>query len=137
MAMLIALVIFITVLTGLLAVWHVAMSPRYAVRERIDRYVEVTPAGRVEVGENFGTTTLTGWRAFVRNMSRHFAWSGRSQALERKLTRAGVPLRGAEFAVICVGTMLAGAAAMFLLGHGKPAPMLAGAAVGYMLPMLV
>ncbi len=140
MPILIALVIFITVLTVLLVVWNMAMSTRYAVRERIDRYVELAPAGpaaREEIRESFGTTTLTGWRALVRSMSRHFAWSGRSHSMERKLTRAGLPLRGAEFAVICAGAMLAGAAAMFLLGHGKPAPMLAGAAVGYMLPVLV
>lgn len=137
MALLIASVVFISVLTLMVAVWHAAMSTRFAVQERIGRYVAVSPAGREEPAESFKAPVLTGWRAIVRNMSRHFAWSGRSQALERKLTRAGVPLRGAEFAAICAGTMLAGAALMFLVGHGKPVAMLGGAVAGYILPVLV
>lgn len=136
MPLLIALLIFITVLTGLLAIWQLAISPRYVVQARIGRYVEMSPAGKEEASEAFGTT-LTGWRAFVRNMSRYFVWSGRSRALERKLIRAGLPLRGAEFAVICAGTMVTGAAVMFLIGHGNPVTMLIGAAAGYLLPTLV
>jgi tight adherence protein B len=136
MAGLIALIAFVAVLTGLLAVWRVAMSSRQAVRERINRYVEVPADAAEEAAEALGTT-LTGWRAFVRSMSRHFEWSGRSKTLEHKLVQAGLPLKGAEFAVICVGTMAAGAAAMFLASGGNAIMMLAGVAVGYLLPMLV
>ncbi|MDR7866088.1 MAG: type II secretion system F family protein [Sporomusaceae bacterium] len=135
MAGLIALIAFVAVLTGLIAGWHVVMSSRQAVRERINRYVEVSDAAD-EAAEALGTT-LTGWRAFVRSMSRHFEWSGRSKTLEHKLIQAGLPLKGAEFMVICVGTMAAGAAGLFLVSGGKTVMALTGVAIGYMLPVLI
>lgn len=135
MAGLIALIAFFAVLACLIAVWHVVMSSRQTVRERITRYVEVPDAAE-EAAEALGAT-LTGWRAFVRSMSRHFEWSGRSKTLEHKLIQAGMPLKGAEFMVICVGTMAAGAAAMFLVSGGKTIMALTGVALGYMLPVLI
>ncbi len=135
MAGLIALIAFFAVLACLIAVWHVVMASRQVVRERINRYVE-GPDSADEAAEALGTT-LTGWRAFVRSMSRHFEWSGRSKTLEHKLTQAGLPLKGAEFMVICVGTMAAGAAALFLVSGGKTIMALAGVAIGYMLPVLI
>lgn len=132
MAGAIALLTFVAVLAGLAAIWRAAMSSRYDLRERVGRYVEV-PADTGDEGGTLGGA-LTGWRAFLRSMSRHFVWSGRSRALERKLVQAGLPLKGAEFAVICAGAMLAGAAAMFVLSGGKAMAALFGMPAGYLLP---
>ncbi len=134
MAEVAALSTFLAVLAVLAAVWRSATATQQTLRGRIGRYVEVMPAVREAAVETRGTE-LTGWRAFVRNMSRHFAWSGRSRSLERKLVQAGMPLKGAEFAVICAGTMVAGGAAMFVAGGG-PLLVLPGVAVGYLVPML-
>ncbi len=130
-----ALLTFLAVLAALAAFWRSVTATRQTVRERIGQYIEATPAAREAAVETRGPE-LTGWRAFVRNMSRHFVWSGRSRALEHKLIQAGVPLKGAEFAVICAGTMVAGGAALFAAGGGRPVLMLAGVAAGYLLPVL-
>jgi tight adherence protein B len=130
-----ALLTFLAVLAVLAAAWRSATATQQALRERMGQYLEASPAGGGAAAETRGPE-LTGWRAFVRNMSRHFVWSGRSQALERKLVQAGLPLKGAEFAVICAGTMVAGGAAMFAAGGGRPMLVLVGVAVGYLVPML-
>lgn len=130
-----ALLTFLAVLAALAAAWRSATATQQALRERMGQYLEASPAGGGAAAETRGPE-LTGWRAFVRNMSRHFVWSGRSQALERKLVQAGLPLKGAEFAVICAGTMVAGGAAMFAAGGGRPMLVLVGVAVGYLVPML-
>jgi tight adherence protein B len=130
-----ALLTFLAVLAVLAAAWRSATATQQALRERMGQYLEASPAGGGAAAETRGPE-LTGWRAFVRNMSHHFVWSGRSQALERKLVQAGLPLKGAEFAVICAGTMVAGGAAMFAAGGGRPMLVLVGVAVGYLVPML-
>jgi tight adherence protein B len=55
--------------------------------------------------------------------------------VEHRLVQAGLPLRGSEFAVICLGTTLAGEIVFFLLSGGKIMIGMAGGLVGYLVPI--
>jgi len=136
MAVLIALISFLAILAGFAAIWYYAVLPKQAIRERIGNYVELSP-GPVQLAAGFGQKkVLTGWRATVRDMSRHFEWSGQSKGLENKLIRAGLPLRGSEFAAVWAGSMIGSAAVLFVISGGKLFMASLGVVFGYILPQV-
>ena len=134
MAALIALISFLAILAGFAAIWYYAVLPKQAIRERIGNYVELSP-GPEQLTAGFGQKkVLTGWRATVRDVSRHFEWSGQSKGLENKLIRAGLPLRGSEFAAVWAGSMIGSAAVLFVISGGKLFMASLGVVFGYILP---
>ncbi len=136
MAAIITLIAFVTVLVVLLAVWNYVTVPQRALRDRLEQYVELSPATAQPAAVLGAKAPLTGWRATVRNMSRHFEWSGQSRGLRSKLIQAGLPLKGSEFAAIWAGSVTVCALLLFFLSGGKPLMTLIGIAVGFILPLV-
>ncbi|MDR3562940.1 MAG: type II secretion system F family protein [Negativicutes bacterium] len=136
MPAMITLIAFLAVLIGLMAVWHYVMLPQRAMRQRLEQYVELSPAITQSAVALVSQKELTGWRATVRNMSRHFEWSGQSRMLRNKLIQAGLPLRGSEFAAIWAGSVTGCALLLFFISGGKPLMTSIGIAVGFILPLV-
>ncbi|MDR3559878.1 MAG: type II secretion system F family protein [Negativicutes bacterium] len=132
----IAVLSFLSMLVGLFAVWHYATLPQQMVRARMAHYIELPMSVTPTAAESRQRQELTGWRATVRRLSRHFEWSGQSQALETMLIRAGLPLRGSEFAAIWAGVVIASVLLMFILGGGTPVMTVTGIVLGFALPLL-
>ncbi len=137
MAFVIAAVTFMAVLTALAALVYFVSSSRRELAGRLSRYVELPEAGSVPLQVPLGGAGLSGWRAFVRRLSRYFESPHRSRQVERKLVQAGLPLRASEFMVICAGLAGLGAFLMLALSGGKLAAAILGGCGGFIAPHLV
>ncbi|MDR3592051.1 MAG: type II secretion system F family protein [Negativicutes bacterium] len=135
MVALIALSAFLTIMVGLAAIWYYAVLPKQTIRDRIGHYIEPSSTADVRT-ELLHKPSLTGWRATVRRLSRHFEWSGQSRGLENKLIRAGLPLRGSEFATVWAGSMVGCAAVLFVISGGNPLMTSVGIVVGFIVPKM-
>ncbi|MDT8903669.1 type II secretion system F family protein [Anaeroselena agilis] len=134
MPFMIAAVTFLAVLTVLAALIYYLSSSRRELVGRLSRYVELPAAGDVPLKVSLGGAGLSGWRAFVRRMSRHFESPRRSRTVERKLVQAGLPLRAAEFMVICAGAAGLGALLLLTTSGGKLAAAVIGGCGGFIAP---
>lgn len=137
MLLVIAIVTFITMLIVIVIGFRYVATPRREVADRMGRYVKVGEELVQASTVSLLASGASGWRSLIRRLSRYFESPQWTRSVEHKLTRAGLMLRGSEFLVICLGTALAGALALFVFTKGKGAFALLGAAVGYWLPFLV
>ncbi len=83
------------------------------------------------------SANITGWREWVRIASRYLAAPAWSRSVEHKLIQAGLPLRGSEFLVIVLATVVVTSLTLFLLTGGKVLFALLGLILGYIVPMIV
>jgi len=137
MLVLITVVIFITILTVLLTIMRYAGKPQGVTKARVNNYIERPLTSVQDAVAPEQLKGMPGWRSFVRRMSHHFEWSGQSRSLERKLIQAGVPLRGAEFVVVCVGMMLVCGLVLFMFSGGKMITACIGFVIGLVIPLYV
>ena len=136
MEVLIALFACSTLLVIITLCYNYIVARRDTISSRIEEYVKDRPL-EVQVSlTKAQPSTQRGWYLLVRNMSKHFESVKWSRFIEHKLIQAALPMRGAEFMVICLGTALVGAVA-FLLLSGKMLLGLIGAVVGFGIPLLI
>ena len=137
MQLIIAVTIFISIFLLMVGAFRYFTRSRQAVRERIERYVELGPPAAIDSGTGVNIAQgLAGWRLLIRRASKYFEWSEWSRSVEHKLIQAGLPLKGAEFAAICFITPMAGAFLGYVLSGGKALAGVTGAMLGYVLPRI-
>ncbi len=137
MLTLIAAAAFCMAFVLLTALFGYMIRERQGVRERLARFVEPSPELEVRAAAATAFTgELAGWRAVVRRASRYFEWARWSRSVEHKLVKAGLPLKGAEFAAICFATAMLGAALLNGLAGGRGAGPAAGVLPGFIGSML-
>ncbi len=137
MPTLIAAAAFCLAFVLLTALFVYTTRERQVVRERLVRFVEPRPATEVRVEALTAFSgELTGWRAVVRRASRYFEWARWSRSVEHKLVKAGLPLKGAEFAAICFATAMLGALLLNSLTGGRATGPAAGILPGFIGSML-
>lgn len=137
MPALIAIATFITVLLTVYAVILYLSASRRAFAARLANYIELPAAPVPAAAARPAGGSLTGWRAWVRRLSRHFDSPQWARHSEKKLIQAGVPLRGSEFLVICAALAGLGALAMLALSGGQAAAAPVGGLLGFFAPVLV
>lgn len=137
MAFLIAVVVFITLLVILTLCYNYS-ARQQSTSSRMEPYVEkwpmdiktpnpVLPSGKLSTGL---------WRTIINSMNKHLGSRQWSRVLEQRLIQAGLPMRGAEFMVICCGVGIVGAL-LFLLLSGKILLSLMGGMMGFSMPFLI
>lgn len=137
MQVVIAIIAFTGVFVSMVALYRYLTQGQRAVRERIERYVDLVPPAALGAAAPANPPQeIAGWRAIIRRAGKYFEWSQWSRSVEHKLIRAGLPLRGAEFAAICFGTAMVGTILGYILSGGKAAPGLIGTTLGYLLPQV-
>jgi len=139
MIFLIAVLAFITLLTIITLCYNYLTANRYTISSRINQYVKERPLEKQMSLTN--VSPLSGpqsnrWRLLIRNMSKQFESLYWSHLVERKLIQAGLPMRGAEFMVICLGVVLVCVVLLVLLS-GSMLLGLIGGIVGGFTPLLI
>jgi len=136
MVFLIAVLAFITLLIIVTLYYNYMTGHRDTISSRIDQYVKERPLdNQVLLGKSH-TSTQSGWQLLIKSMSKHlesFQWS---RLIEHKLIQAALPMRGAEFMVICLGAALVGAV-VFILLSGSMLLGLMGGMIGFFIPLLI
>lgn len=139
MAFLIALLTFITLLL-LTALWYnYVNTDKEAVSSRIKRYVKKYPMNEQVLQEPIlpqPTATFSGWHLLIRNMSKHFESLQWSHVIERKLIQAAIPMRGAEFMVICLAVALIGSVISLVISSNIVLGLMGGM-IGFGIPLIV
>ena len=139
MAFLIAVLAFITLLTIVTLCYNYRTANRDTISGRIDQYVKERPLDQqVLLAKPLPYTSPPSnrWRLLILSMSKHFESLHWSHLLEHKLVQAGLPMRGAEFMVICLGVALVCAVVLVLLS-GSMLFSLIGGMTGGSIPLLI
>ncbi|MBP2626272.1 MAG: tight adherence protein [Firmicutes bacterium] len=139
MAFLIAVLAFITLLTIVTLCYNYFIAKQYTISSRIEQYVKESPLDKqlpplTKVLPH--TSIQSGWYLLIRNMSKHFESVQWSRFIEHKLIQAALPMRGAEFMVICLGGAVLGAVVLILLS-GSMLLGLMGGMIGFGMPLLI
>jgi len=137
MLLLIALTSFITLVIVFYVVYRHVHGDREMIQDRVGKFVDRREQPAAPLPGAAQAKQLTGWRIVVRRMSKYFESPQWSRLIEHKLIQAGLPMRGSEFLVICLGAGLIGALFLFVLSGGKLIAGLIGGMGGYFAPLLV
>lgn len=137
MAFLIAVVVFITLLV-ILTLCYNYIARQQSASSRMEPYIEKWPMDKRTPNPVLPSSKLsTGlWQTIVNSMNKHLGSRQWSRVLEQRLIQAGLPMRGAEFMVICCGVGIVGAL-LFLLLSGKILLSLMGGMMGFSMPFLI
>lgn len=138
MALLTLLSAFFTIFFLAVFVYRALISEKRVVAVRLENYVERRrqPVVPLQATQEAASRQVSSWRAFIRYLSKYFDSLQSSRLMEHKLIQAGLPLRGSEFMVICLGTALLGFITIFLFSGASLLPALAGAGAGYFVPVV-
>jgi tight adherence protein B len=135
MLLLAAVSTFIVIFSLLIVIYRYAVLEKHAVKDRMDKYIDTNyPAERTNASGNANTKSGA-LRGAIRQASQYFEWTGFSRRMEHKLIQAGLPLKGAEFTVICLMTAFVGAA-IFSLVSGKVLLAAVGLIGGFLMPLV-
>lgn len=138
MALLIAIIASITLLVIMMLFYNYIMSNRYRVSSRMQQYVEKRPKEEPSLSMVKSNESLpaNGWFLLIKSISKHFEALQWSRLMEHKLTQAALPMRGAEFIVICLGIALLVFVILILLS-GNFILALLGGVVGFSIPLFI
>lgn len=136
MPLLIALITFGILMLVFLVAYSILANTRNAVRGRLTKYLELPVENAIKPGPIIGNSSqLSSWRELVREFGKYFEWSPWSKVMEQKLVQAGLPLRGGEFAVVCIGAVGLFGILLFVLSGGRILFGLAGGIMGHLIPV--
>jgi len=136
MVFLIALLAFITVSVIIILGYNYLTTAPSTINSRIEQYVKERPRDKQVTLAKDHTSKQSGGHLLIRNMSKHLETLHWSRLIEHKLIQAALPMRGAEFMVICLGVALVGAVVLILLS-GSLLLGLIGGMIGFGMPLLI
>lgn len=134
MALLIALIVFIMLLLVLILCFRYVKGDNAIVHGRMQQYVEKSHVAK-QAASHTGSSISGGW-SLIRSLSKYFESFQWSRLVEHKLIQAGLPIRGAEFVVICLGVALL-SSIVFILLSGSLLVTCIGGIIGFCLPLLM
>ena len=139
MALMVAFTVFITLLVVLALCYNYVIANGYTVNSRIEQYLQKQSVeNQVDVKQILpnNKSGFSLWQSVVNIMGKYFGLLQWSRLVEHKLIQAAVPMRGAEFMVVCVGIGMLGAVVFFLLTL-KIILTLIGGLIGFSMPFLI
>lgn len=138
MALVIAVFAFMTLMVIGMLVYNYTMANQYTIDNRMEQYVQKQPKEQSALAPMMSQekNQPNRWNVWIKNISRHFESLQWSRLIEHKLIQAALPMRGAEFLVICLGAALAGAVLFMMLSSSFILSFLGGG-LGFCIPLLV
>lgn len=138
MALVIAVFAFMTLMVIGMLVYNYTMANQYTIDNRMEQYVQKQPKEQSALAPMMSQekNQPNRWNVWIKNISRHFESLQWSRLIEHKLIQAALPMRGAEFLVICLGAALAGAVLFMMLSSSFVLSFLGGG-IGFCIPLLV
>jgi tight adherence protein B len=134
MALLIACIVFVMLLFVLIPCFRYMKGDRDVIHARMLQYVERKQIAK-QITAPAGASFSGGW-SLIRSISKYFEFFHWSRLLEHKLIQAGLPIRGAEFVVICLGVALLSSSLLVLLS-GSLLLVFLGGIFGFCLPLFI
>lgn len=134
MALLIACIVFIMLMIILALCFRYVKGDKEVIQSRMQQYVEKQQTDSPAVSHT-GAPFSGGW-SLIRSISKYFESFHWSRLVEHKLIQAGLPIRGAEFVVICLGVALL-SSILFILLSGSILMAFIGGIIGFLVPLLI
>lgn len=136
MALIISIGVFLTLMVIILIVYKIFTADQKALENRLLHLDgRAVPVDIQAV--SFGPEEPKGIRGIIRKLSRYLVFPKWDRGIEHKLMKAGLPLRGAEFLVICIGAALLGGFFLFVISGGNFLVGIIGSAINFWLPFLM
>jgi len=138
MAFVIAMLTFITLLVIIILCYNYITPSKHTTSSRIEQYVQKHPLEKqTSLAQGLPDTKLRFglWQLLVKSMSKYLGTVQWSRLIEHKLTQAALPMRSAEFMVICIVTMVFSMVVLFLLSSSSLLSLIGGIA-GFGMPFL-
>lgn len=137
MILLISIGVFLTLSILVLLGYQLATAEKRIVTGRLDQVILGMPVSVEQKSATYQDAEPSGFRRLLRNIGRYVESPHWNLSLEHRMLRAGLPLRGGEFIVLCGGSAILLAILLFLISGGKLLAALIGAAVGVLIPFLL
>ncbi|KYZ76683.1 secretion system protein [Anaerosporomusa subterranea] len=128
--------VFCSVFAACMLLYQHLNKPRQEISQRLDLVAAQSEEAVYDSNSPTSGTSRAAWRSLIRHLGRHFESKQWSRLIEHKLIQAGLPLKGSEFLVICLGSgFFAGTLCLLLIG--KVIVAILGFAVGFAVPLIV
>lgn len=137
MILLISLGVFLILSTLSLLAYQLVTAEKRAAAVRLDQVVQGTSAADRSETSVPADAKPRGLRGLLRDFGSLVESPRWNLSLEHRMLRAGLPLRGGEFLVLCAGSALLLALLLFLAGGGKAVVGILGAVIGFAVPFLM
>ena len=136
MILLISIGVFLTLSTLIILFYQLMTAEKRVVSNRLDQVVQ----GSLSMDSKsliFQEESPVGLRGLLRKIGRYVESPRWNLSMEHRMLKAGMPLRGGEFLVLCGGSALLMALMLMIIGGGRPVSGIIGATVGFVLPFLL
>lgn len=128
--------VFLTILILFGSLYYLMVSQKRQLVKRLELFVEHRP-GAYEPARSATGPALQGWRLLVRVASGPFNNLAWAEKMGDKLLQAGSQLRGSEFFVIVMASVVFFSLTLFVFLGRTVIALLIGLIIGYLLPMLI
>ncbi len=136
MILLISIGVFLTLSTLFLLVYQMMTAEKRIVSSRLD-HVALGSLSMDSKSLTYQEERPVGLRGLLRTIGRYVESPRLNLSMEHRMLKAGMPLRGGEFLVLCGGSALLMALMLMIIGGGRPMAGIIGATVGFVLPFLL
>jgi len=137
MILLISISVFFTLSAISLLLYQLSTAEKRQIAARLDWMVRNPQADAELTSASCQEAEVGGFRRLLRNIGKYVESPRWNLSLEQRMLRAGLPLRGGEFIILCVCLASLIAGAFLVLGGGRFIFSLFGAALGFMFPFIL
>lgn len=137
MILLISISVFLTLSVIVLLFHQLATAEKRRISARLEQMARGVQSAAETSSSTYIEEEPTGFRRLLRNFGRYLESPRWNLSLELRMLRAGLPLRGGEFVVLCVASAVLFSMLFLLLGGGQLLLGLAGAVLGFFFPFVL
>jgi len=137
MILLISVSVFFSLSIISLLLYQLATADKRQVVNRLEEIVNKPQADARQIRSAYQEEKIGGLRQILRNIGKYVESPRWNQSVQRQMVKAGLPLRGGEFIILCVcsATILAGF--FLLMGGGNIIFGLIGTIMGFAFPFIL
>ena len=137
MILLISISVFLTLSVIVLLFYQLATAEKRRISARMEQMARGVQSAAETAPSSYQEEEPTGFRRLLRNFGRYLESPRWNLSLELLMLRAGLPLRGGEFVVLCVASAVLLSMLFLLLGGGQLIFGLIGAVLGFFFPFIL
>lgn len=137
MILLISISVFLTLSVIVLLFYQLATAEQQRISARMEQMARGVQSAAETSPSSYQEEEPAGFRRLLRSFGRYLESPRWSLSLELRMLRAGLPLRGGEFIVLCVASAVLLSMLFLLLGGGQLLFGLIGAVLGFFFPFIL
>lgn len=137
MILLISISVFLTLSVIVLLFYQLATAEKRRISARMEQMARGVQSAAETAPSSYQEEEPVGFRRLLRNFGRYLESPRWNLSLELRMLRAGLPLRGGEFVVLCVASAVLLSMLFLLLSGGQLIFGLIGAVLGSFFPFIL